>query len=169
VIVDAFITRVGRGPHTPDAQAALERLALPRNDSSTSMEFASWGGLVNTTLAQLMHRNVLEVFGERDSERRKSVISELYTEDCIFNDFETDDQTVGRDALNARVEHLLEGAPGFVFRLAGPAQVIHDLGRVPWHFGPNEATPVVTGMDVAVFEQGRIASIYAFIDQASRD
>lgn len=39
---------------------------------------------MNTTLGQLMERNVLEVFGKLDSERRRSVISELYTEDCTF-------------------------------------------------------------------------------------
>src|ERR1700760_3430897 len=58
--------------------------------------------LVNTTLGQLMERNVLEVFGERDSARRKSVIDELYTENCTF--FEADDQVIGRDALNAKVQ-----------------------------------------------------------------
>ena len=106
---------------------------------------------MRTTLGQLMERNVLEVFGERDSERRKSVINELYTENCTF--FEADDQIVGRDALNAKVEQLLKEAPGFVFRLAGPAEVNHDLGRARWHFGPNGAAPVVTGMDVAVFKE----------------
>jgi hypothetical protein len=121
---------------------------------------------VNTALGQLMARNVLEIFGERDSERRRSVIDELYTEDCTFNDFETDEQSVGRDALNAKVEHLLEGAPGLVFRLAEPAQVIRDLGRVRWQFGPTGAAPVVTGMDVAIFKRGRICSLYAFIDKA---
>jgi hypothetical protein len=110
-----------------------------------------------------MERNVLEVFGERDSGRRKSVIDELYTEDCTF--FEADDQIIGRDALNAKVGHILEEAPGFVFRLAGQAEVNHDHGRLRWHFGPNGAAPVVTGMDVAVFKQGRICSLYAFLDK----
>jgi len=109
----------------------------------------------------------LEVFGERDSERRKSVINEIYTEDCTF--FEADDKIVGRDALNAKVKQLLKDAPGFVFRLAGPAEVNHDLGRARWHFGPSGTPPVVTGMDVAVFKQGRIWSLYAFLDKASGD
>jgi len=117
-----------------------------------------------TSLGQLMQRNVLEVFGERDSERRKSVINELYTENCTF--FEAADKIIGRDALNAKVEQILKEAPGFVFRLAGPAKVNHDFGRVGWHFGPNGATPVVTGMDVAVFKEGRICSLYAFLDNA---
>jgi SnoaL-like domain len=122
---------------------------------------------VNTTLVQLMERNVLEVFGERDSGRRKSVINELYTENCTF--FEADDQIVGRDALNAKVEQILKEAPGFAFRLAGPAEVNHDVGRARWDFGPNGAVPVVTGMDVAVFKQGRICSLYAFLDKAPSD
>ena len=123
--------------------------------------------LVNTTLGQLMERNVLEVFGERDPERRRSVINELYTENCTF--FEVNDQIAGRDALNAKVEQILKEAPGFVFRLAGPAEVNHDLGRTRWHFGPNGAAPAVMGMDVAVFKEGRICSLYAFLDKAAGD
>jgi hypothetical protein len=122
---------------------------------------------LNTTLGQLMERNVLEVFGGRDSGRRRSVINELYTENCTF--FEAEDQIVGRDALNAKVEQILKEAPGFVFRLSGQAEVNHDLGRARWHFGPNGAAPVVTGMDVAVFKEGRICSLYAFLDKAPDD
>ncbi len=122
---------------------------------------------MSNTLGQLMERNVLEVFGERDSEHRKSVINELYTENCTF--FEADEQIIGRDALNAKVEHILKEAPGFVFRLAGPAEVNHDHGRLRWHFGPDGAAPVVTGMDVAVFERGRICALYAFLDKAPND
>ena len=43
-----------------------------------------------------MERNILEVFGERDSERRKSVISELYAENYTF--FDADERIIGRDA-----------------------------------------------------------------------
>ena len=120
--------------------------------------------LLNTTLGQLMERNVLEVFGERDSECRKSVINELYSENCTC--FKADDKVVGRDAFNAKVEQILKEAPGLVFRLAGPAEVNQDLGCARWHFGPNGAAPVVTGMDVAVFKEGRICSLYAFLDKA---
>jgi hypothetical protein len=67
------------------------------------------------------------------SERRKPVINELYTENCTF--VEAHEQIIGRNALNAKVEHILKEAPGFVFRLAGPAEVNHDHGRLRWHFG----------------------------------
>ena len=109
-----------------------------------------------------MERNVLEVFGQRDSERRKVAISELYTTDCTFS--ETDDQVVGRDALNEKVERLLKGAPTFAFRVVGTPQVNHDHGRAQWQFGPNGAAPVVTGMDVYVFERAKIRALYTFLD-----
>ncbi|HKB90414.1 MAG TPA: hypothetical protein VKC60_07840 [Opitutaceae bacterium] len=82
---------------------------------------------MSKTLGQLLERNVLGVFGERDSERRKLVINGLYTENRTF--FEADEQIIGRDALNAKVEHILKEAPGFVFRLGGPAEVNHDHGH----------------------------------------
>ncbi len=110
-----------------------------------------------------MERNLFEVFGERNSERRTRAIQELYAEDCTF--FEADQKLTGRDALNAKVAGILAGAPGFVFRQAGPAQVNHDVVRLPWHFGPPDARPVVTGMDVALFENGRIRSSYTFLDE----
>ena len=118
---------------------------------------------MSDSLGPLMERNLLEVFGQRDSTRRAAVIAELYTADCTF--FEADEQVTGREALNAKVESILKHAPGFVFRAAAPAQVNHDLGRLRWQLGPGGATPVVTGTDIAMFEHGRIRALYTFIDE----
>jgi NAD(P)H-dependent FMN reductase len=115
---------------------------------------------MNNTLGHLMEKNVSEVFGQRDSARRKVAISEVYAEDCTF--FEAEEQFVGREALNARAERILQDSPGFVFRAVGSAEVNHDLGRLQWQFGPPGAHPVVTGMDIAVFEQGRIRALTPF-------
>jgi hypothetical protein len=99
--------------------------------------------------------------------RYTGVSNLLAPENCTF--FEADEQIVGRGALNAKVERILQGAPGFVFRLVGLAQVNHDHGRLRWLLGPDGAAPVVTGMDVAVFEQGRIRALYAFVEKAPSD
>ena len=122
---------------------------------------------MSNNVGHLMERNLHEVFGQRDSAHRKVAISQLYTEDCIF--FEAEEQIVGRDALNEKVERILQEAPGFVFRLVGSPQVNHDHGRLQWQFGPNGAPPVVTGMDIAVFAQKKIRALYAFIDKAPSD
>jgi hypothetical protein len=117
-------------------------------------------------LEPLMERNLLEVFGQRDPERRAAAITELYTADCTF--FEAEEQIAGREALNTKIGSILKDAPGFVFRSAGRAQVNHDLGRLRWQFGPPGAAPVVTGMDIALFEHGRIRSLYTFLDEPVR-
>jgi hypothetical protein len=97
---------------------------------------------MSDALGRLMEKNLLEVFGQRDPARRAAAIAELYAADCTF--FEPDEQIVGRDALNAKIERLLQQAPGFVFRASGPAQVNHGLGLLQWHLGPAGAPPVVT-------------------------
>jgi hypothetical protein len=117
-------------------------------------------------LADLMERNLIEVFGQVDSTRRAAAIAELYTADCKF--CEAEEQVTGPEALNARVGSILKSASGFVFRAAGPAQVNHDLGRLQWHLGPAGAPPVVMGTDIAVFEHGRIRALYTFLDESAR-
>ena len=68
-------------------------------------------------LGPLMERNLLDVFGQRDSARRAAAIAELYTTDCMF--FEAEGQVNGREALNAKVGSILKDTPGFVFTRQG--------------------------------------------------
>src|SRR5690348_18473440 len=114
-----------------------------------------------------MEKNLIEVFGQRDSARREVAIAGIHTADCTF--FEAEERIVGRDALKREDRAHSQGGPGFVFRATGPAQLNHDLGRLQWHFGPAGAPPVVTGMDVAVFEHGRIRALYTFLDKPASD
>jgi hypothetical protein len=122
---------------------------------------------VSDTLGPLMEKNLIEVFGQRDSARREVAIAGIYTADCTF--FEAEERIVGRDALKREDRAHSQRGPGFVFRATGPAQLNHDLGRLQWHFGPAGAPPVVTGMDVAVFEHGRIRALYTFLDKPASD
>lgn len=115
------------------------------------------------TLGRLMERNVSEVFGERDAGRRRRAIAELYADDCEF--YDADGEAIGQEAVSDRVGHILdESPPGFAFSLIGPAEVIHDLGRLRWQTGPAGAPPVLSGMDVAVFANGKIRTLYTFIE-----
>jgi hypothetical protein len=116
-----------------------------------------------TTLGQLMERNVSEVFGEPDPGRRMRAIAELYAEDCAF--YDADGQSIGQAAISNRVGRILDGSPrGFAFSLVGPAEVIHDLGRLRWQAGPAGAPPVLSGMDVAILANGKIRTVYTFIE-----
>jgi hypothetical protein len=108
-----------------------------------------------------MLRSLLDVFNERDATRRSAAIAAVYTPDVSFH--ESDGVTRGQAALGARVQQLLDGAPGWAFRPAGAAAVNHDLGCLTWHFGPDGASPGVAGTDVALVADGRIRSLYVFI------
>ena len=107
-----------------------------------------------TSLGQLMERNVSEVFSERDPGRRRRAIAELYAEDCAS--YDANGESIGQAAISDQVGRILdESPPGFAFSQVGPAEVIHDLGRLRWQSGPAGAPPVLSGMDVAVCATAR--------------
>ena len=114
-------------------------------------------------LGQLMERNLSEVFSERDPARRRRAIAHLYTEDCAS--YDADGANFGQAAISDRVGRILDQSPpGFAFSLVGPAEVIHDLGRLRWQTGPAAAPAVLSGMDVASFANGRIRTLYTFVE-----
>ncbi|MFG1925071.1 nuclear transport factor 2 family protein [Cryptosporangium sp. NPDC048952] len=113
------------------------------------------------TIEELMTANLLEVFNERDGERRREAIRRTYASDVKFAD--PDEIVVGHDALDAKAQGILDGAPGFVFTPAGTTYVNNDLGYLTWNFGPEGAPPVVRGVDIALVRDGVIASVYTLL------
>jgi hypothetical protein len=113
------------------------------------------------TIPDLLHASLTEVFGQRDGALRLARMRELYAADIAFSD---DEGTVtGLDAVDAKVQALLDRTPGFVFRAAGPAREVQDLGVLDWDYGPVDAAPVVSGTDVVLVRDGRIHSLYTYL------
>ena len=113
-------------------------------------------------IRELMLMNLFAVFNERDPERRRKAIAANYAEDVIWTD---PDRTFhGRDALNQRAQELLEDLPDFVYSAAGPVQVLRDLGHLAFHHGAPEQPPAVSGYDVALVRDGRIAVLYTLVN-----
>lgn len=116
---------------------------------------------MSTTIEALMRANLLEVFGERDPEKRRAAIERTYTRDVVFAD--PDEVVLGHGAIETKVAALLDGAPGFVFRPAGPVYQVHDMAYLAWEFGPDGQDPVVRGADSCFFEGDRIARVYTIL------
>ena len=114
------------------------------------------------TIESLLTRNLLEVFGEGDAVKCRSAIAALWAEDGVFAD--PYGRYVGHGALDDAVSQLHARFPGFVFTPIGAPQSFYDVGRLAWGHGPVGEPPKVTGLDVITVRDGRIVTLYAFID-----
>src|SRR5687768_10339008 len=118
---------------------------------------------MQTELAQMMEANLLQVWSERDEVRRMKAIQNIYTDASIL--FHVDSITVGFNAINKSVTEVLSNMPpNFVFTKLKPTIINNSIGRLIWSVGPAGQAPVATGMDIAHFENGKIKSLYVFLD-----
>ena len=112
-------------------------------------------------IRELLLANLFAVFNERDPERRLEAIQSNYTEDVIWSD--PDGTIQGHEAMNAQAQKLLDRMPDFVFSAAGPVHVSRDLGLLEFNLGVPEQPPAVSGIDVALVRDGRIARLYTLL------
>ena len=114
------------------------------------------------TIHQLMQGNLLEVFNERDPERRRAAISRIYAPDVNW----TDDEgvTVGHTALDAKAAELQDKIGPLQFIAAGPVHQTVGFGYLAWHLvGTDVDTPQVSGFDVAIIRDDVIAELYTVL------
>jgi SnoaL-like domain len=112
-------------------------------------------------IRELMLANLFAVFNERDPERRLEAIARNYTEDVVW--WDPDGTTHGHEALNEQAQKLLDRMPGLVFSAAGPVHVSRDLGLLNFNLGMPEQPPAVSGVDVALVREGRIAVLHTLL------
>lgn len=114
----------------------------------------------------LMRAHLARVFNERDADLRARALEELYVEDAEL----VDPQGVsrGREAISRTIGALHAALPpGFDFAPTGPATGHHGAACLRWRGGPPANPSAMTGTDVARIEDGRIASLYVFVDPAA--
>ena len=112
-------------------------------------------------IRELMLDNLFAVFNVRDPEQRMEAIARNYTEDVIWTD--PDGTTQGHEAMNEQAQKLLQRMPDFAFSAAGPVHVSRDLGLLAFNLGVPEQPPAVSGIDVAVVRDGRIAELHTLL------
>ncbi len=114
--------------------------------------------------AESLVTQYLEAFNETDADRRRGLLEALYAPDCTYTDPRVDLQ--GADQIDEFIEQTQARFPGFRFRLAGPVDSHHEQARFSWQAGPVAAPDDYVGFDVIVLEEGRIRSVYGFMDAA---
>ena len=113
--------------------------------------------------AQMMEDNLNQVWNERNASTRLKAIERIYTTEA--NLYHVGDQVTGLDAINDSVTATLKHLPAdFVFTKLKPVIINNSIGRLIWGAGPKGQPSAATGMDIAYFENGRIKSLYVFLD-----
>ena len=114
-------------------------------------------------IKDLMKQNLLGVFGERDAEKRRSLIAKIWDRKGIFID--PHGRYVGHAAINDAAEQLQRRLPGFAFSELADGDAYSGVGRILWGFGPPSEPRKITGIDVLVAsDDGRITALYTFLD-----
>ncbi|GAA4312716.1 hypothetical protein GCM10023149_08190 [Mucilaginibacter gynuensis] len=114
--------------------------------------------------AIMMEDNLNQVWNERDPALRLKAIEKIYSATATLN--HVGDQVTGWAAINDSVSTTQKVLPSnFVFTQVKPVIINNSIGRLIWGAGPTGQTPVATGMDIALFENGKIKSLYVFLDK----
>jgi hypothetical protein len=116
------------------------------------------------SISTLLIRNLHDVFGENDPERRRAAIDEIFTEDGVFYD-PTSGAYRGRDAIDRVAGAIKATHPDFRYQLIAEPQELGNGGRVRWVSGRPGEAPVYAGTDFIIARDGRIAAVYLFFDK----
>jgi hypothetical protein len=118
--------------------------------------------VIADTIAELMHANLLEVFNQRDHERRRAAIARTYADGIRWTD--DDGVTVGRDALDAKAVELQARLGDLQFIAVEPTHQTLGLGYLAFQLvEPDGDTPIASGFDVAIVRDGVIAELYTVL------
>jgi hypothetical protein len=118
-------------------------------------------------IAELMHANLLEVFNQRDHERRRAAIARIYADDIRWTD--DDGITIGRDALDAKAIELQARLGDLQFIAVGRTYQTLGLGYLAFQLvEPRGDPPVASGFDVAIVRDDVIAELYTVLTDPAR-
>jgi hypothetical protein len=118
------------------------------------------------SISTLLIRNLQDVFGENDPERRREAIDEIYTEDVVFYD-PSKSVYRGRDEIDRIAGVIRATHPDFAYQPIAEPEELGNGGRIQWVSGRPGDAPEYAGTDFIITRDGRIAAIYLFFDKLS--
>jgi hypothetical protein len=117
-----------------------------------------------SAISTLLLRNLHDVFGEMDPERRRAAINEIFHEDAVFYEPKGGIYR-GRDEIDRIAGVIKATHPEFQYQPISPPEEIGDAGRVRWVEGSPGKPPAVAGTDFIIARDGKIAAVYLFFDE----
>ena len=103
-------------------------------------------------------------WNEADPDRRAELIAAVWRADGRYVDTMT--EAHGRQQIEAMIAGVQQQLPDSSFSLVGGIELHHDVARFCWQLGPADAPPLLSGLDVAMFDaDGRLRQLVGFWDQ----
>ncbi|HEY3963408.1 MAG TPA: nuclear transport factor 2 family protein [Planctomycetaceae bacterium] len=118
-----------------------------------------------SSISTLLTRNLQDVFGENDPVRRRAVIDEIFTDDCVFYD-PKEGVHRGRDEIDRIAGTIRAAHPNFRYQPIAEPEEVGNGGRIRWVAGRPGEAPTYAGTDFIIVRDGRIAAVYLFFDKA---
>jgi hypothetical protein len=116
------------------------------------------------SISTLLMRNLDDVFGENDPNRRRAAIAEIFHEDAVFCD-PSKGVHRGRDEIHRIAGVIKATHPDFKYQPLAPPEEAGDGGRVRWVSGRPGDPPAYAGTDFIIARDGKIAAVYLFFDK----
>jgi hypothetical protein len=110
------------------------------------------------SISTLLTRNLHDVFGESNPERRRAAIEEIFTEDCVFH--EPNGVYHGREEIDRVAGKIKATHPDFRYHVLAEPEELGNGGRVRWVSGRPSEMPAYAGTDFIIARDGRIAAVY---------
>ena len=116
------------------------------------------------SIPTLLTRNLHDVFGENDPERRRRAIEDIFAEEALFHDPRTGVHR-GWDEIDRIARAIKSTHPDFRYTpIREPEDLGGAAGRIQWVSGRANEAPTYAGTDFIVARDGRIAALYLFFD-----
>ncbi len=117
--------------------------------------------------AKLLEDSLLVIWNDRQAESRLATMKAVYADDIVFYESNAGPAIVGHHAINDLISKLQQQWPlEFSFELTRTPQVNHAVQHISWTLGIPGQTPVASGFDIAIAEEGKIKSLHLFLDTA---
>jgi SnoaL-like domain len=112
---------------------------------------------MSQSISTLLIRNLDDVFGEGNPQRRRAAIDEIFTEDAVF--YEPGAVHRGRDEIDRIAGVIRATHPTFRYTPTAAPQELHNAGRVHWVSGPPEGPPAYAGVDFKTSRKSALISL----------
>ncbi len=120
--------------------------------------------VMNKKLIQIIEQHLAKIWSERNPSMRLKALDSLYTMDSTL--YEVGEIITGHELINNKVSAIVNHVPeDFVFTKVAPVMINNNVRKLLWGLGPKGKPPVSTGTDIAIFENGKIKSLYVFVDE----